>query len=329
MNMPSITSTAPESPTPSVTEVDLGNEDGGGKSSTLRSRMSTVSKMYDIDGDGQLDEAEQAMRDMDKSNRGYLTNEKVYKMMQEQMETQRQLFHVKRMMFILLGVVVILALSNFGTAFAAAYLAKDTTTSPNAELVDKATGEKLSTQTSTEEIEIERTTLDESGRRRLATCTEDGNDFECDDEDSSLTISQRACRQLKKRCARGNTVTLKRTWLNDIGGEAGTTTRELCPFTEGRIRRTLTSTLLMPNGKTLTIDPEEDDTCRISGDAVLGGEEDFCSQHKDCAGDLKCVKIQNKVVTCQFSCKKKRWVKRMMDACISDCNMKTCQSIVE
>ena len=97
--MPSITSTAPESPTPSVTEVDLGNEDGGGKSTTIRSRMSTISKMYDIDGDGQLDEAEQAMRDMDKSNRGYLTNEKVYKMMQEQMETQRQLFHVKRMMF--------------------------------------------------------------------------------------------------------------------------------------------------------------------------------------------------------------------------------------
>jgi hypothetical protein len=293
--------------------------------------MSTISKMYDIDGDGQLDEAEQAMRDMDKSNRGYLTNEKVYKMMQEQMETQRQLFHVKRMMFILLGVVVILALSNFGTAFAAAYLAKDTTTSPNAELIDKATGEKLSTQSSTEEIEIERTTLDETGRRRLADeCTEDedGNIIKCD-LDSSLTISERDCRGLKKRCKLGQAVSLKRTWFNDNGDEAGTTTRDICPFTEGRIRRTLTSTLVMPNGKTLTIDPEEDNTCRISGDAVLGGEEDFCNQHNDCAGDLKCVKIQNKVVTCEFSCKKKRWVQRMMDACISDCNMKTCQSIVE
>lgn len=325
--MPSITSTVPESPTPSVTEVDLGNDDDVVKPATVR--LSTVSKMYDIDGDGQLDETEQAMRDMDKSNRGYLTNEKVYKMMQEQMETQRQLFHVKRMMFILLGVVVILALSNFGTAFAAAYLAKDTTTSPNAELIDKATGDKLSTQTSTEEIEIERTILDETGRRRLATCTKDGNNIECDEEDSSLTISKSACRQLKKRCALGNTVTLKRTWLNDNGDEAGTTTRDICPFTEGRIRRTLTSTLVMPNGKTLTIDPEEDNTCRISGDAVLGGEDDFCSQHSDCSGDLKCVKIQNKVDTCQLSCKKKRWVQRMMDACISDCNMKSCQMIDE
>lgn len=100
MKMSSITSTAPESPTPSATDVDLGNEDGGDKPPTLRSRMSNISKMYDIDGDGQLDEAERAMRDMDKSNRGYLTNEKVYKMMQEQMETQKQLFHVKRMMFV-------------------------------------------------------------------------------------------------------------------------------------------------------------------------------------------------------------------------------------
>jgi len=331
--MSSITSTAPESPTPSATDVDLGNEDGGDKPPTLRSRMSNISKMYDIDGDGQLDEAERAMRDMDKSNRGYLTNEKVYKMMQEQMETQKQLFHVKRMMFVLLGIVVILALSNFGTAFAAAYLAKDTTTSPDAELLDKATGEKLSTQSSTEEIEIERTTLDETGRRRLADgCTEDedGNIIECG-LGSSLTISERGCRGLKKRCKLGHTVSLKRTWFNDNGDEAGTTTTEICPFTEGRIRRRLTSTLVMSDGGTLTIDPEEDETCRISGDAVLGSVDDFCNHHNDCAGNLKCVKIQKDVDICQFSCEKKRWAmgSSLMDACISDCKMKTCQSIVE
>ena len=38
-----------------------------------------------------LDEAEQQMRNMDKSGRGHLSNETVYKMMQEQMQTQKQL----------------------------------------------------------------------------------------------------------------------------------------------------------------------------------------------------------------------------------------------
>ena len=63
--------------------------------------MSAASKLklYDIDGDGELDDAELAMMEMDKSGRGYLTNEKVYGMMQEQMHTQRQLFQVKRIMF--------------------------------------------------------------------------------------------------------------------------------------------------------------------------------------------------------------------------------------
>ena len=45
--------------------------------------LSSVGEMYDIDGDGKLDEAEQAMRDLDKTGRGYLTNDKVYELMIE------------------------------------------------------------------------------------------------------------------------------------------------------------------------------------------------------------------------------------------------------
>jgi archaellum biogenesis ATPase FlaH len=47
------------------------------------SRLSSVGKMYDINGDGVLDEAEQAMRDLDETGRGYLTNDKVYELMVE------------------------------------------------------------------------------------------------------------------------------------------------------------------------------------------------------------------------------------------------------
>lgn len=67
------------------------------KCAVLR-KLSTFSKQYDTNGDGILDAAERAMRDMDDSRRGYLTNEKVYAMMQEHLQTQSQLFHARRTM---------------------------------------------------------------------------------------------------------------------------------------------------------------------------------------------------------------------------------------
>jgi hypothetical protein len=62
---------------------------GGAK--LRNNRLSSISKKYDIGGKGMLDEAEQAMRDMDSENLGYLTNEKVYRILKEQIETQNKL----------------------------------------------------------------------------------------------------------------------------------------------------------------------------------------------------------------------------------------------
>ena len=111
--MVSVTSTAPESPTPSVEDDDFDTNEVAPSLTDFDSRhssdvaipkangndvvkkrigrLSTVSRMYDVDGDGVLDEAEQQMRNMDKSGRGHLSNETVYKMMQEQLKTQKQL----------------------------------------------------------------------------------------------------------------------------------------------------------------------------------------------------------------------------------------------
>ena len=111
--MVSVTSTAPESPTPSVEDDDFDTNEVAPSLTDFDSRhssdvaipkangndvvkkrigrLSTVSRMYDVDGDGVLDEAEQQMRNMDKSGRGHLSNETVYKMMQEQIKTQKQL----------------------------------------------------------------------------------------------------------------------------------------------------------------------------------------------------------------------------------------------
>lgn len=57
--------------------------DAADDKSARQSTLSDIGKMYDVDGDGVLDEAEQAMRDLDKTGRGHLTNEKVYELMLE------------------------------------------------------------------------------------------------------------------------------------------------------------------------------------------------------------------------------------------------------
>lgn len=56
-----------------------------------RSRLSTVSRKYNVTGTGELDSAELMMRKMDKSNRGYLSNEQVHKVVREQIHAQKEL----------------------------------------------------------------------------------------------------------------------------------------------------------------------------------------------------------------------------------------------
>jgi len=91
--------------------------------------LSAVSKLYDVDGDGVLNDAERALRELDTENEGRLSNQKVLQIMQQQLALQHQLFSMKRILIGLLAFTVLLALSNLGTAFAAASLAKDTSVS--------------------------------------------------------------------------------------------------------------------------------------------------------------------------------------------------------
>jgi hypothetical protein len=88
--------------------------------------LSRTSKMFDVDGDGKLDDAEKAMRDMDTENDGYLPNWKVYQVMVEQMRLQQEVFSLKRMSLFFLSLIVLLTLATLGTSFAAATLAKET-----------------------------------------------------------------------------------------------------------------------------------------------------------------------------------------------------------
>jgi cell division protein FtsL len=110
--------------------------------------------------------------------------------MQEHMETQTKLFRMRQIMLVLLVLVVILAVSNLGTSFAAASLVRDTDTSSNTELTDKHTHEVLSTKKSAESFEFERTTIAPDGRPRL--CAVDGN-VECEINTFRTMILARAC----------------------------------------------------------------------------------------------------------------------------------------
>ena len=143
-----------------------------GKSLSPRT-LSAVSKMYDVDGDGVLNEAERALRELDTEGEGHLSNQKALKIMEQQLALQRQLFSMKRILIGLVAFTVILALSNLGTAFAAASLAKDTSVSqPQGEsdgiaptLQDKATHSDLATIS--QGISIEATTIHVDSRRSL------------------------------------------------------------------------------------------------------------------------------------------------------------------
>ena len=76
-----------------------------------KTQLSYVSQKYDVDGDGKLDKTEQVMRDMDTDNLGHLSNEKIYKVMVEQMKLQQEVFSLKWMAMVFVMVVALLSVS--------------------------------------------------------------------------------------------------------------------------------------------------------------------------------------------------------------------------
>lgn len=123
-----------ESPIPTAADSDF----------LRRRKLSSISKLYDVDGDGVLDEYEQALRDMDQSNRGFVSNAKALSLLKEQIQLQKNLLNFKRIIIALSVFTLILALSNLGTAWAAAVLAKDTSVE-NGALVDRDSHQVLAT----------------------------------------------------------------------------------------------------------------------------------------------------------------------------------------
>ena len=131
---------------------------------------------YDRDGKGYLDDTEQALRRMDSKNLGHLDNDKVYGIMkslrEEQMRSADWLEEVRREhnramglknTVVLLSIfATILAISNVGTSFVAARLARDTDVYAH-DLVS-LDGVRLATTSKT--VEVQMTPLSGDSRRR-------------------------------------------------------------------------------------------------------------------------------------------------------------------
>ena len=58
--------------------------------------LSKSARAWNLDGDGQLDEAELALKNKDNRGQGTLTKEQMYDLMKENLNTQRDLFKMKK-----------------------------------------------------------------------------------------------------------------------------------------------------------------------------------------------------------------------------------------
>ena len=112
-------------------------------------RLSKVSMQYDRDGKGYLDKAEQAMRDVDKSNKGFLSVDQIHAIVEDKMQVEASKKNLTKGLVFMVALVVLLAISNIGTAYLAVALQKETTTDANGAMVSTNNGQVVATKTTT------------------------------------------------------------------------------------------------------------------------------------------------------------------------------------
>lgn len=272
-------------------DVEMVNDTGKQKQTML----SRVSQMYDINGDGMLDEAERAMRELDETGRGYLTNEKVYELMNDHLKMQKDMFRFKKVLIGMTVFIVLLTLSNLGTSLAAAYLAKDTTTNGNNDLINTRNNEAVSTQTTSDAFDYSRAFEYSNGTRRL--CTKKDGVYTCN-TDSYLKMPRDQALNMIRKCKNGKSVELKRTWHD--GSE---TLVKLCPTMKGTFAN---REARFDNGVTIT---ESDDGLfyELQGDALTQDEDDVCDDVADCDSGLMCMDNLVAIDTCKRRCDRLRF----------------------
>lgn len=216
------------------------------------SRLTKVSAMYDLDGDGELNEVEQVMRNADRNGDGQLSNEEVKRIVEEQLKASMDYGLYKKVIAGLICLIAILALSNFGTSWASAILTKEVTADEyTGTIQSKATGEVMAVQEVAYTFELEQLGEEEFEERRRLVDAEMAEDIDHEDHQhrklgkkkrnkcgcSKISydegkIKQRDLEKITRKCDGYNTVNMKRKWKNKRGGYDEKTDQICGPGTE-------------------------------------------------------------------------------------------------
>jgi len=155
---------------------------------------------FDLDGDGELDEIEQAMCNRDVDGDGTLDNAEVYRIIQDQLKSQTDYKLYKKVAAGLLCLVGILALSNFGTSVASAILSRDTVADKDSGTIQTKSGDTMGYQAASHLVDLEELSEGEFDERRRLVDAEMAEDPDHPDH---------LHRRLKKKRGKGKGVVTK------------------------------------------------------------------------------------------------------------------------
>ena len=231
--------------------------------------------------------------------------------------------------------VLLLTLSNLGTSFAAAYLAKDTSINDKEELVHANSKQTVSTQTTAAHYGVESLPQEdgEDGRRMqedscFSYVDEDGIEVTDCTPASGYFINDNtrtgACDSIVRQCLNKNAVDLDRTYGN---GEVksfpicGLDTTVSINERKGRV------TLKNPSMSKINLQ-YTDDGCKFDGDDLMQVEGDPCDFGSDCIRGTKCYKMdQERVRICESTCASSFQKTRQKNRCFNACGGNTCERI--
>mmetsp|Transcript_17127 Transcript_17127/g.26076 ORF Transcript_17127/g.26076 Transcript_17127/m.26076 type:complete len:383 (-) Transcript_17127:281-1429(-) len=265
---------------------------------------SQESKIWDLDGDGVLNDAELALKNMAAGN-GEIDKQEIYKLMQEHISVQRSLWKFKRIAAAFFVLIVILGIANVGTSFAAAIIAKDTTAS-GGNLKEKGDGGKtLGTQTFADQTEAFVEPIDAKGvcSKLEGTCSGfykccpglvcNADTEECENDPnrtitSVLEINVEQGKAMVEDCKLGRTVFLDRKFTHGTDMQLA-----ICPPIGGHKaiydNKALSSLQIeTPRGIVIIAPNDEGTYYTATGEGVTSDKNFPCDETIDCDFGLVC-----------------------------------------
>ena len=184
-----------------------------------------------MDGDGKLDAIEQTMMKYDKNGDGQFSNAEIYQIIEEQLKIERKAGRIKRMIGGMSCFLMLLALSNLGTSFAAMFLSKELVAEGDVMRV-QGTGDLAAVQSAAETMDLTPLSEEEYEQRKLMVLRDleldphshthrrlkkkDKKGKDDDDDSEKLMfdngkISEKDFRAIEDKCKQQKNVKIRRT----------------------------------------------------------------------------------------------------------------------